>query len=114
MEEFAAELMSKLDNKASFTIPYAGGIPVPESVVVTWVIMGIIMILTLVFVRNLKLVPTGTQNYVESLVEFLNHFFAAGGLFRLGHVGAETRNKLLKLFFLLLGLFISCSLLAQC
>lgn len=75
MEEFAAELMSKLDNKVSFTIPYAGGIPVPESVVVTWVIMGIIMILTLVFVRNLKLVPTGTQNYVESLVEFLNHFF---------------------------------------
>ena len=75
MEEFASELMSKLDSKISFIIPLFGGIPVPESVLTTWIIMGIIMILTLIFVRNLKLIPTGSQNYVESLVDFLNKFF---------------------------------------
>ena len=75
MEEFASELMSKLESKTSFTIPVFNGIPIPESVLTTWIIMGIIMILTLVFVRNLKLIPTGSQNYVESLVDFLNKFF---------------------------------------
>ncbi len=75
MEEFASELMSKLESKTSFIIPVFNGIPIPESVLTTWIIMGIIMILTLVFVRNLKLIPTGSQNYVESLVDFLNKFF---------------------------------------
>lgn len=85
MEHFAAELMSELDNKISFTIPIFGGIPVPNSVVVTWIIMAAIMILTLVFVRNLKLVPTGAQVYVEALVGFINNFFE--GI--LGHEGRK-------------------------
>lgn len=75
MEEFAHELMSKLECKNAFEIPMFGGIPVPESVVVTWGIMAILMILTLIFVRNLKLIPTGPQRYVEAVVGFLNHFF---------------------------------------
>lgn len=75
MEDISAELISKLDNKISFTIPIFGGIPVPESVVVTWGIMAVIMILTLIFVRNLKIIPTGSQVYVEAVVGFITGIF---------------------------------------
>ncbi len=73
--DLASELMSKLDNKISFTIPVFGGIPVPESVVTTWGIMAFLMLMTIIFVRNLKMVPTGPQVYVEAIVGGLNHFF---------------------------------------
>jgi F-type H+-transporting ATPase subunit a len=75
MEDIATELISDLDNKISFTIPIFGGIPVPQSVVVTWGIMAFIMILTLIFVRNLKIIPTGSQIYVETIVGFITGIF---------------------------------------
>lgn len=75
MEDLATELMSELDSKISFVIPIFGGIPVPNSVVVTWVIMVFLMILTLIFVRNLKTEPTGSQIYVETVIGGLNRFF---------------------------------------
>lgn len=68
MGDFAAELMSELGNKTSFTIPIFGGIPVPNSVVVTWGIMVFLVVLCLIFVRNLKIVPTGPQLVVETIV----------------------------------------------
>ncbi|WMJ87274.1 F0F1 ATP synthase subunit A [Anaerocolumna sp. MB42-C2] len=75
MEDLGTELMSELQSKISFVIPLFGGIPVPTSVVVTWGIMAFLMILTLIFVRNLKLIPKGPQLYVEALVGFINNFF---------------------------------------
>ena len=75
MENLAEELMSGLECKTAFVIPIFGGIPVPVSVVVTWGIMAVIMILTLLFVRNLKLVPRGPQVIIEMLVGFINNFF---------------------------------------
>lgn len=75
MDNLSEELMSELGSKISFTIPIFGGIPVPNSVVVTWGIMAFLMILTLIFVRNLKIVPTGPQVYVEAVVGFINNFF---------------------------------------
>lgn len=75
MKDLSTELMSELQSKISFTIPIFGGIPVPESVVVTWGIMAFLMILTLIFVKNLKKVPTGPQIYVEAVVGFINNFF---------------------------------------
>ncbi|MGB8455856.1 MAG: F0F1 ATP synthase subunit A [Anaerocolumna sp.] len=75
MGDLATELMSDLDSKISFIIPIFGGIPIPNSVVVTWGIMAFLMILTLVFVRNLKMVPTGAQVYVEYAVGAINGIF---------------------------------------
>jgi F-type H+-transporting ATPase subunit a len=75
MEGLSAELISDLDSKISFVIPIFGGIPIPNSVVVTWGIMAFLMILTLIFVRNLKLVPTGAQVYVEYIVGFVKGIF---------------------------------------
>ena len=46
-------------------------------------------------------------------IQLFNHFFAAGGLLRLGHIGREARNKLLQFLFLFLGLFILHLLLSQ-
>jgi F-type H+-transporting ATPase subunit a len=53
--------------------------------------MAVLMILTLVFVRNLKLVPTGSQRYVEAVIGFLNNFFK-------GILGSEGKK-----FFPFLG-----------
>jgi F-type H+-transporting ATPase subunit a len=75
MEEFAKDLMSQLESKVSFEIPVFGGIPVASSVVVTWFVMFFLVLLSIIFVRNLELIPTGTQVYVEAIVEGLHNFF---------------------------------------
>lgn len=76
MHDLAERLTEELQSKTSFTIDLFGSrIPVSESVVVTWGIMVFLMVLTLVFVRNLKLVPGKPQVVVEFLVGFINNFF---------------------------------------
>ncbi len=68
----AEKLTEELQSKIEF---YAFGvIPVRNSTIVTWGIMAVIMILTLIFVRNLKLVPTKRQVVIESLVKFIHDF----------------------------------------
>ena len=37
--------MEELGNKIAFTIPLLGGIPVAESVVVSWIVMAVLVIL---------------------------------------------------------------------
>ena len=74
MGSLADKLMEALQLKTSFVIPIAGGIPVPESTVITWGIMAIVVVLCIIFVRNLKVVPEGPQVYVEALVGFIYGF----------------------------------------
>ena len=80
-------LMEELSLKTSFTIPIGGGIPVPQSAVTTWVIMAIIVLLCIIFVRNLKVIPEGPQVYVEALVGFIYNFI--GGL-----VGKKGKQRI--------------------
>lgn len=68
----AEKFMEELQSKTVFTIH---GLPVAQSTVVTWCIMAILMILTLIFVRNLKLEPSKPQLVLETLVGFMNNFF---------------------------------------
>lgn len=75
MDELANSLMEELECRTAFEIPIFGGIPVPESCVITWVIMAVIVILCKIFVRNLKTVPTGAQLLIEMLITWLNNFF---------------------------------------
>ncbi|MDF2676328.1 MAG: synthase sector subunit a [Bacillota bacterium] len=75
MEEFASELMHHLESKVSFTIPVFGGIPVATSIVITWGIMLFLVVISKLLVKNLKMVPTGTQVYLESVVGFFSDFF---------------------------------------
>ena len=67
-------LMEELEAATAFTIPIFGGIEVAESTVISWVIMAIIMILTLVLTRNMKVENPGElQVGVEYVVESLQN-----------------------------------------
>ena len=67
-------LMEELEAATEFTIPIFGGIEVAESTVISWVIMAIIMILTLVLTRNMKVENPGKlQVGVEYVVESLQN-----------------------------------------
>ena len=71
----AEELMEQLDNHTAFVIPILGGIPVPDSCVVTWIIMAVLVLLSIIFTRKLKKVPTGSQCILEAFMDFLDNFF---------------------------------------
>ena len=72
----SATLAEELESKTAFTIPVFGGVPIAESVVVTWVIMAVLLVLSLVLVRNLKVENPGRkQLLLESGVSFLQDFF---------------------------------------
>ena len=76
MGNLAERLTEELQTKTVFTIHIFGGeLPVKESVIITWGIMAVLMILTLVFVRNLKVIPGKAQTVFEILVEFIYNFF---------------------------------------
>ncbi len=74
MEEFSAELSAQLQSKISFIIPLFGGIPVPQSVVITWVIIAAVVGFCALATRRLQLQPTGLQLYLEMAVDFVNGF----------------------------------------
>ena len=68
------KLLEELDNHIAFTIPLFGGIPVPESVVVTWGIMVFLVLLSILCTRHLKKVPGKAQLVAELYVGFINKF----------------------------------------
>ena len=75
MGDLSEKLMEELESRVAFTIPILGGIPVPESCVVTWVIMAALVLLSIIFVHKLKTVPTGAQCLIEILINWLDNFF---------------------------------------
>lgn len=69
-------MMEELDCKTAFTIPVFGGIPVAESVVITWVIMAILVIGSIVLVRGLRVENVSKKQLVlETIVGTLYDFF---------------------------------------
>lgn len=75
MDDLSEKLAEELGNKTAFTIPVFGGIPVPDSCVVTWIIMGVIVVLSIILTHNLKKVPTGKQCLLELGITWMNNFF---------------------------------------
>ena len=60
----------------AFTIPLFGGIPIYDSVAVTWVIMAALVLLSKILVRNLRVEDPGkAQLFLESSIGFLRDFF---------------------------------------
>ncbi|MDK2800160.1 MAG: F-type H+-transporting ATPase subunit a [Clostridiales bacterium] len=74
MEHMQQALMEKLQPHTVFTIPLFGGIPVSDAVVVTWIIMLILAAASILLVRNLQTIPTGTQIAVEVVIGGINNF----------------------------------------
>lgn len=76
MEALAQELIEKLDCKTAFEIPLFGGIPVPESAVVTWIIIIALTVVCAICTRNLQVIPTTKRQLVlETIVEGIHKFF---------------------------------------
>lgn len=68
--------MEELNCETAFTIPVFGGIPVAESVVVTWIIMAVLLLGSIILVRNLKVENVGKKQVVlETVVGGLYNFF---------------------------------------
>lgn len=75
MEGFKQTLVESLANETAFTIPVLGGIPIASAVLVSWIIMAVWMVATLLATRNLKVRDPGkVQVILESAVNFLNGF----------------------------------------
>ena len=68
-------LIEELESKTAFIIPILGGIPVADSCVVSWIIMGVVVLLSIILTHNLKKVPTGSQCLLEGIIEWLDNFF---------------------------------------
>jgi F-type H+-transporting ATPase subunit a len=67
--------MEALEIKTIFSLTLAGfKIPITETVIVSWAVMIILIIASLLLTRRLKKIPTGVQAFLETGVEFLNNF----------------------------------------
>ena len=67
--------MRALEIKTIFTLKLAGfSIPITETVIISWVVMLILIIASLLLTRKLRLVPRGPQVFLEMAVDFLNNF----------------------------------------
>lgn len=83
MKELAAELLSELNCDTAFSVTVPKGIPlvggfvieVAESVVITWVIMAVILLLSVILTRNLKVKDISKRQLVaETIVTKLDGF----------------------------------------
>ena len=85
-EDLAERLMEELNCETVFTIPVFGGIPIAESVVVSWIIMAALTILSICLVRNLKVENPGKKQLALEV--------AIGGIYKFFDdlVGEEGRR----------------------
>ncbi|TCS78809.1 ATP synthase F0 subcomplex A subunit [Muricomes intestini] len=75
-ESLTKNLLEELNVETVFTIPVFGGIDVSESVVVTWIIMAVVILLSIIFVRNLRVENPGKKQLVlESAIGWIQDFF---------------------------------------
>ena len=71
------EIQEQIKCEVVFRIPVPfidGGIPVYESTLVTWIIMAVVVILSIILTRNLKLVPDKKQMALETCIGWIRNF----------------------------------------
>ena len=77
MDALVDGLLEELNCDVVFKIPIFGGIPIYESVVVTWIIMAAVFLLCFFLGRNLSVEKPGRRQVaVEAGVKFLNDFYS--------------------------------------
>ena len=95
------KLLEELNCKTVFTIPVFGGIGVAESVVVTWIIMAVLVGVSFIFVRNLKVENPGKKQLVMgSAIGWAQNFFE-------GIIGKENKRYIPYLITIILYLGVS-------
>lgn len=91
--------MEELNCETVFTLPVLGGIS--ESVVVTWIIMAVLVLASILLVRNLRVENPGkVQLALESAISWASDFFE-------GIIGKENRRYIPYLITVLLFLGVS-------
>lgn len=91
--------MEELNCETVFTLPVLGGIS--ESVVVTWIIMAVLVLASILLVRNLKVENPGkVQLALESAISWASDFFE-------GIIGKENRRYIPYLITVMLFLGVS-------
>ncbi len=75
MQDVASRLIESLGSK---TVEFSGlqGVSIPEFVITSWGIMAFIIIMTLIFTRNLKVVPGKSQVFLEAIYSFIHNFLS--------------------------------------
>ena len=87
MDQLSEIINEELQVKTVFRIPIFGGIPVSESVVVTWIIMAVMILGAFLLTRNLKLHNISRrQAFVEWIVTKLTNLVE-------GMVGEKGRAR---------------------
>jgi len=67
--------MEALEIKTIFTLSLFNiEIPITETVIISWAVMLILVLVSLVLTRKLKEIPTGPQAVLEAGIEFVNNF----------------------------------------
>ena len=96
----AQELVEKLQVQKAFTIPIFGGIDIYESLLITWVVMAILIVLSLWLTSHMSVEhPSKKQLFVESAVTWLDNFVKG----MLGE-GAAEYSTYLETILLYIGL----------
>lgn len=98
MDNLSEKLAEELENHVAFTIPIFGGIPVPDSCAVSWIIIAVVVLLSIILTHNMKKVPEGKQCLIEIGVTWMNNFF-------LDTLGAKGKKYLpiLETFLIYIG-----------
>lgn len=101
MDHIKEELLKSFEDPIIFEIPIFGGIPVPETVVITWLIMAGLTIFFMFATRDLKISPkpNSLQIYLEMLVGFFDDSLADN----LGHEGKRYTQFLTTIAIFLLA-----------
>ena len=73
MEQIKEELTAQLENPTAFTIPIFGGIPVSQSVLVSWILIALLALAAFLMTRHLRQEKPGrVQLVLEWFVELIN------------------------------------------
>lgn len=88
----------------AFKLPILGGLPISESIVTTWLVMAVMIIVGLILTRNLKVVnPSKRQLAVEAFFSWINKFFE-------GLIGEEGKGYIPYLITVIVYLTIANAL----
>ncbi len=68
MDDLAQRLMVELECETVFTIPVFGGIAISEAVVVTWIVMAVLILASILLTRNLKVDHISKRQAVAELI----------------------------------------------
>jgi F-type H+-transporting ATPase subunit a len=73
--DMGTRLNESLELVTVFTLRFLGlEIPVTETVVVTWLVMAVLILVSFIITRHLRQIPRGAQAILEGAFEFLDNF----------------------------------------